>query len=90
MKDPAAEAESNESKFHKISFVPVGRSRAVSLSLCRTKFGDLGGPGCWFRPPGGQMCGTLEAPTRKRNTLINLQQDADGYIRMNRHFPDAS
>jgi hypothetical protein len=23
-------------------------------------------------------------------TLINLQQDADGFIRMNRHFPDSS
>jgi hypothetical protein len=28
--------------------------------------------------------------TKVGSTLINLQQDADGFIRMNRHFPDNS
>jgi hypothetical protein len=35
--------------------------------------------------------GTLEAPiTKVGTTLINLQQDTDGFIRMNRHFPGTS
>jgi hypothetical protein len=28
--------------------------------------------------------------TKVGMTLINLQQDAEGFIRMNRHFPDSS
>jgi hypothetical protein len=27
-------------------------------------------------------------PQRKQNSLITLQQDADGFIRMNRHYPN--
>ncbi|ABK02456.1 hypothetical protein Arth_1062 [Arthrobacter sp. FB24] len=51
-------------------------------------------------PPSG-LCGPVSAPPRPKvrdtgshtttkadHTLINLQQDADGYIRMNRHFPE--
>jgi len=33
--------------------------------------------------------GRLEVPRRKRHILIKLQQDADGFIRMNRHFPES-
>jgi hypothetical protein len=28
-------------------------------------------------------------PQRKQNSLITLQQDADGFIRMNRHYPNS-
>jgi hypothetical protein len=32
---------------------------------------------------------TSKNDKRKRTTLISLQQDADGLIRMNRHFPES-
>jgi hypothetical protein len=41
-------------------------------------------------PFGVEKCGTLEVTTTKADhTLINLQQDAAGYVRMNRHFPES-
>lgn len=40
--------------------------------------------------PSAAKCGTLEGLNhQRRNPLINLQQDTDGFIRMPRHFPDS-
>src|SRR5688500_10060255 len=36
-----------------------------------------------------KSAGDWEATTMKADTLINLLQDADGFVRMNRHFPDS-
>ena len=46
----------------------------------------LGRPCARF--PGCAICGTLEPyPQRKQSPLITLQQDAEGFVRMDRHYP---
>jgi hypothetical protein len=49
------------------------------------------------RPPRRRVHGTKEvaedwrfAITKVGTTLINLQQDSEGFVRMKRHFPDSS
>ena len=53
---------------------------APAVALCANE-----GPRCL---PERENGGHWKPPRRKRTTLIKLQQDADGFIRMNRHFPE--